>query len=341
MMRVACLMMMAGGVAMTGGQAAGADWPHDTLDGARPVVIAHRGASGILPEHTLEGYRLAIELGADFIEPDLVMTRDGHLVARHDRYLSTTTDVASRSEYAGRKRASDGRNDWFVEDFTLAEIRTLRAKQPFDGRDNRYDGRFTIPTFAEILTLLDEVNAGRETPVGVYPELKHPAHFIAQGLDPVPPLRALLEAHDYRQGEGRLLIQCFELETLQRLRAAADYPLVALIYPLGDDTTTPSLALEKVAGTVDAVGSSKAFLFGPDGASTDYVRRAHALGLAVHVWTLRDDRTPAGFDGAASEYNAIFAQGVDGIFTDFPASGVRERFLSGPGGKSTAAGPAR
>lgn len=314
---------------MNAGQASGADWPHDTLDGERPVVIAHRGASGALPEHTLEGYRLAIDMGADFIEPDLVMTKDGHLVARHDRFLSTTTDVAMHPEYADRKRVSDGREDWFVEDFTLAEIATLRARQPFDGRDDSYDGRFGIPTFADILALLDKVNATRESPVGVYPELKHPAHFIAQGLDPVPPLLALLETHGYDAGKGRLIIQCFELETLRRLRAETDYPLVALIYPLDDSTATPSLALEEIAGMVDGVGPSKAFLFGPDHAPTDYVRRAHALGLAVHVWTLRDDRTPQGFDTTAAEYRAVFASGVDGIFTDFPDSGVRERFLSG------------
>ncbi len=315
---------------MTGtGQTAAQAWTFPTLGGEAPVVIAHRGASGVLPEHTLEGYRLAIEQGADFIEPDLVMTKDGHLVARHDRYLSTTTNVADHPEFADRKRDTDGREDWFVEDFTLAEIRTLRAVQPFDGRDVGYDGRFAIPTFEEILALLDDVNAGRNAPVGVYPELKHPAHFIAEGLDPVPPLLSALAAHGYDRGRGRVMIQCFEPETLRRLRAAADYPLVALIYPLDGDSSTPSLSLEKVADTVDGVGPSKAFLFGPAFAPTDYVSRAHALGLKVHVWTLRDDSTPAAFGSAAAEYRAVFEQGVDGIFTDFPASGVRERFLVG------------
>ncbi len=133
-----------------------------TLDGAAPLIIAHRGASGYRPEHTLEAYALAIDMGADVIEPDLVFTKDGVLVARHDRYLSTTTDVSGHREFASRKRANNdpdddpsnlSRNDWWVEDFTLAELKTLRARQPFPGRSREFDGRYEIPSFAEILAL--------------------------------------------------------------------------------------------------------------------------------------------------------------------------------------------
>ena len=120
---------------------------------AQPIVIAHRGASGYLPEHTLEGYTLAIDLGADFIEPDLVLSKDGVLVARHDIYLSTTTDIQSHAEFASRKRKIGNREDWFTEDFTLAELKTLRARQAFTGRSRQYDGKFRIPTFQEVIDL--------------------------------------------------------------------------------------------------------------------------------------------------------------------------------------------
>jgi glycerophosphoryl diester phosphodiesterase len=149
----------------------------------QPIVIAHRGASGYLPEHTLEAYKLGIEQGADYIEPDLVLTKDGHFVARHDIYLSTTTDIEGRPEFANRKRTINDKEDWYVFDFTLAELKTLFAKQPWEGRDQSHNGKYRIPTFEEIFALVTAHNSNNEKKVGLYPEMKQPSVFKANGLD--------------------------------------------------------------------------------------------------------------------------------------------------------------
>ena len=161
----------------------------NTLTGQPPVIIAHRGASGERPEHTLAAYSLAIEQGADFIEPDLVMTKDGVLIVRHDRYLSTTTDVSAHPEFADRRVEKEGRQDWWAEDFTLEEIKTLRAVQPREGRAKDYDGQFEIPAFEEVLALRAKASEETGRIIGVYPETKHPAAPAALGLDPAPELR--------------------------------------------------------------------------------------------------------------------------------------------------------
>ena len=155
-----------------------------TLSGKLPLVIAHRGASGVLPEHTLPAYTRAIEMGADFIEPDLVITKDGHLVARHDRYLSGSTDVSDKPEFANRKRTDPNHKgeDWFIEDFTLAEIKTLRARQPRAGRSKEFDGQYAVPTFDEILELLTEARKTTGRDIGIYPETKQPTAFAKVGL---------------------------------------------------------------------------------------------------------------------------------------------------------------
>jgi glycerophosphoryl diester phosphodiesterase len=168
-----------------------------------PIIIAHRGLCGEWPEHTLEGYRAAIDAGADFIEPDLVLTKDGVLVARHENEISDTTDVASRPEFADRKtrKTIDGQkaSGWFTEDFTLAELKTLRAKERLPSlRSKRRDGQFEIPTFDEILALLAAVNKDRAKPVGVYPETKHPSYFASIGLPHEAALLALLDQYGYR-----------------------------------------------------------------------------------------------------------------------------------------------
>ncbi len=319
-----------------------AAWPCPTLDGAAPIVIAHRGAPGHLPEHTLAGYALAIELGADYIEPDLVFTRDGHLIARHDHYLSTTTDVAAHPEFADRRRTLDGRSDWWTEDFTLAEIRTLRARQAFPGRTHDYDGRFEIPTFEEVLALAAAESERRGRRIGVYPETKHPGYFAGRGFDFVPPLLESLRRHGYRGAADPVFIQSFEAPILRRLARETDYRLVFLIEPETDDAGVPTsyeppLPFAEIARFAAAVGPSKAFLLGPDGRDTGFVARAHAAGLAVHIWTLRDDATAKGFASPAAEYQRFLELGIDGFFTDFPGSGVLYRALA----PLTAADPPR
>jgi len=311
------------------------DWPHPTRDGEAPVVIAHRGASGYLPEHTLPAYALAIEQGADFIEPDLVMTKDGHLVARHDRHLSETTDVADRPAFADRKRESQGRSDWFVEDFTLAELKRLRARQPFPGRSTAYDGRFEIPSFAEILALRRRAEERTGRAVGVYPETKHPAHFAAQGLDmAVPVLEALKEA-GYEERPFPVYVQSFEPEILRRLDARSDLDLILLVASQGGDDAAAArpawpegAGLEEAGEFADGLGVAKTLALAPSGGETGLVARAHARGLDLHVWTLRDDSVPARYPGIREEYAALFAAGIDGVFTDFPDTGITQRWLA-------------
>jgi glycerophosphoryl diester phosphodiesterase len=206
-------------------------WP--TQDGREPLVIAHRGASGYLPEHTLEAYAAAIEQGADFIEPDLVSTRDGHLVARHEPMLGETTDVASRPEFRDRRRTREvdgiAVTDWFTVDFTLAELRTLRAIQPRAGRPKQHDGRYAIPTLPEILDLALRFGRERGRPVGVYAETKHPAWHAALGLAIEPPLLAALGARGLDHRDAPVFIQSFETANLRELRAMTRVRLVQLI----------------------------------------------------------------------------------------------------------------
>jgi len=292
----------------------------------RPLVIAHRGASGLLPEHTLEAYALAIEQGADYVEPDLVMTADGALVARHDRFLGTTTDVARRPEFAGRRRVKPGRREaeWWVEDFTLAEIRTLRAVQPFPGRPTDHDGRYGVPTLPEILELLQREAARSGRVVGIYPEAKQPAAFAALGLDMKAALLDALAAAGWGGVGAPVFLQCFDPGFLQALRGDTALPLVQLVAPRrGGAPGEPTVPLQALAGWADAVGPSKALLFDAGGRPRDFMARARDLGLAVHAWTLRDDRPAEAFGSVEAEYEALFALGVEGLFTDFPDSMIR------------------
>lgn len=217
----------------------------------RPIVIAHRGASGYAPEHTLAAYFIAIESNADFIEPDLVMTRDAVLVARHENEIGGTTDVASRPEFADRRttRVIDGAaiTGWFTEDFLLAELKTLRARERIPQlrpANTRFDGMLEIPTLEEILALVRGVEERRAVrarqlglpapaPVGVYPETKHPSHFAARGLAMEEPLVAALERYGYRGADGRACVQSFETGNLRALRALTRLPLVQLIEAAG------------------------------------------------------------------------------------------------------------
>jgi glycerophosphoryl diester phosphodiesterase len=206
---------------------------YPTLNGAKPLVIGHRGASGYLPEHTLAAYKKAVEMGADFIEPDLVVTKDGELIARHEPNITATTDVSARPEFASRKttRKVDGMNEtgWFATDFTLAELRTLRAKQPNAARDKSFDGQFQIPTFREILDLAKSESARTGRTIGVYPETKHPTYHVDAGLPIEPRLLALLAEYGYTKKDSPVIIQSFEVSNLKALRKLTQVRLVQLV----------------------------------------------------------------------------------------------------------------
>lgn len=323
-----------------------------TLDGQPPIVIAHRGASGERPEHTLAGYKLAIDLGADYIEPDLVLTKDGVLVARHENEISETTDVTARPEFAARKatKTIDGQevSGWFTEDFTLAELKTLRARERLPKlRSTEYDGQFEIPTFEEILTLLAEVNKDRKKPVGVYPETKHPSYFASIGLPHEAPLLAVLDRFGYRGRTAPVFIQSFEVGNLMDLRARSDLPLIQLMDGEGGPADRPGTSyaamtspagLKMIAAYADGIGPNKAMVIprgalGRLGKPTDLVRDAHAAGLKVHPWTFRrenyflplDDKggvNPAGHGDLAGEIAAYLKTGIDGLFSDNPREAV-------------------
>lgn len=207
--------------------------PAATLNGQPPAVVAHRGASGYRPDHTLEGYKLAIELGADFIEPDLVATRDGVLVARHEPMLSGTTDVSTRAEFADRKttRKVDGVEvtDWFASDFTLAEIKSLFAKQPIAGRDTSYDGKFRIPTFQEVIDLAKSESARTGRTIGIAPETKHPSYHFALGLPLEDRLLTALADAGWTAKNAPVVIQSFETGNLRYLRTRTGVRLAQLI----------------------------------------------------------------------------------------------------------------
>jgi glycerophosphoryl diester phosphodiesterase len=303
----------------------------------RPLVIGHRGACGYRPEHTLESYRLAMAQGADYIEPDLVMTRDGVLVARHENEIGGTTDVADHPEFAARRctRFIDGEpmTGWFTEDFTLAELKTLRARERLPllrPANTAYDGHFAIPTFDEVLAFLAEANALRAAqglpPVGVYPETKHPSYFASIGL---PLEAALLDALHRGLKGAPVFIQSFEAANLRLLRGMTSHPLVRLAV-----TRAELGGLKDVASYANAIGISKDAVIPRDargrlGLPTSLVAEAHAAGLAVHPWTFRAENAflpvdcRAGADAAARgdlarELAAFLDAGIDGFFTDHP-----------------------
>jgi glycerophosphoryl diester phosphodiesterase len=296
------------------------------------IVIAHRGASGERPEHTLESYRLAIEEGADYIEPDLVMTRDGVLIARHENEISATTDVARHPEFAGRRRTQviDGEavTGWFTEDFSLSEIKRLRARERLPGlrpQNTQFDGRFSVPTFDEIMQLIMNANAspGDNRPIGVYPETKHPAHFAAIGLPLELTLLDTLRRYGYATPGSPVFIQSFDPQGLKQLRDMTPLPLVHL-------SEQAPANLQEIASYARAIGIAKAT------ATAELIRAAHGANLLVHVWTFRAENEflpadlkggeePAAHGDLAAEITRYLDRGIDGFFVDFPALGVRVR----------------
>jgi glycerophosphoryl diester phosphodiesterase len=205
----------------------------NTLNGNAPVVTGHRGASGYLPEHTIEGYTLAIEQGADYIEPDLVSTKDGVLIARHEPDISATTDVASRPEFANKKTTKmvDGVavEGFFASDFTLAEIKQLRAVQPRAYRPQEYNGKYQIPTFEEIIQLVKDKSTEKGRVIGIYPETKHPTYHADLGLPLEDKLLGMLDKAGLSGADAKVFIQSFEVSNLQYLHTKTKLPLVQLV----------------------------------------------------------------------------------------------------------------
>ncbi|MBT2379367.1 glycerophosphodiester phosphodiesterase [Streptomyces sp. ISL-111] len=320
-----------------------------------PTVIGHRGASGYRPEHTLGSYQLALDLGAHIVEQDLVPTKDGHLVCRHENDITATTDVADHPEFAGRKATKriDGVSytGWFTEDFTLAELKTLRATERIPGNrpDNTlYDGRWTVPTFEEVLRWADQEGRKRGKPVWLYVETKHPTYFRSLGLGLEEPLARLLRRYGRDRKNSPLILQSFEPSSVQRLARLVDTPRIVLLsgpttrpwdfVESGDPRTVADLVkpagLKWIASYAQGIGPTLDLVIPKDAAGrlttpTTLVKDAHARGLLLHPYTLRNENSflPADFRrgsdpnaygdvfGAAAAY---FATGIDGVFSDHP-----------------------
>ncbi len=337
-------------------QSSGTSGKWATLDGAPTIVIAHRGASGYRPEHTLASYQLAIEFGADYIEPDLVATRDGHLIARHEPLLDDTTDVKSRAEFASRRstKTLDGKEvtGFFASDFTLAEIRQLRAVQSNPARSKEYDGKFSVPTFEEILDLVQQESAKRGRRIGIYPETKHPAFHLALQLPLEDRLLDALQRRGLNQAGTPIFIQSFESANLQYLRPKTDLPLVqlmdegSLIYDASGarvvSVNIPDYgdrrggqgptSLADVAKYANAIGPWKRQILrdvgNPSLLTTTVIEQAHEAGLRVHTYTFRnesDTLAPEYRNDPLNEYQRFFELGIDGVFSDFSDTALKAR----------------
>ncbi|GHJ48550.1 glycerophosphoryl diester phosphodiesterase [Catellatospora sp. TT07R-123] len=326
----------------------------------RPLVVGHRGASGYRPEHTLASYELAARMGADFIEPDLVSTADGVLVARHENEISGTTDVASRPEFTARRttKTVDGLSvtGWFTEDFTLAELKTLRAVERLPAvrqRNTVYNGLFEVPTFTEVLELRERLSRELRREIGVYPETKHPTYFAGIGLALEGPLVAALRRHGLDRRDAPVFVQSFEAANLRRLRSEfrVKAPLVFLAgagTPFNDprpyaDYLSPA-GLAELATFVQGIGPEKTMVIarladGSLGAPTPLIADAHQAGLKVHPYTfraenqflpvnLRNGTVPTEYGRLLDELAAYIAAGVDGFFTDNADLGVLARSLA-------------
>ncbi|CAH0698989.1 unnamed protein product [Spodoptera exigua] len=323
-----------------------------------PLVIGHRGASGYTPEHTLGSYALAALMGADYVEPDLVMTKDKKLVARHDNELGLTTDVSLHPEFADRytNKTIDGKemSGWFTEDFTLEELKTLNAVERIpDIRPGnvRMDGAFKIPTFQEIIELVKGLETSQNRVIGLYPEIKHSTYFESLGLPMEQLVVDTLHSYGYQGSHAPVYIQSFEINNLKRLKQMTGIRLLQLYdspdmtpfdqigkenAPTYADMATPA-GLAEVAKYAYAVGPDKSYIIPRDaennlGEPTTFVHDAHQVGLKVHPYTFRaenfflpkDSRnkknpnTPSALGNLAEEITAYFNAGIDGLFSDQP-----------------------
>ncbi|GGQ66113.1 glycerophosphodiester phosphodiesterase [Streptomyces flaveolus] len=333
-----------------------------------PTVIGHRGASGYRPEHTLGSYELALDMGADIVEAgDLVPTKDGYLVCRHEPEIGGTTDVADHPEFAGRRRTKllDGvsTTGWFTEDFTLAELKTLRATERIPANrphNTLYDGRWEIPTFEEVLRWQDEQTRRRGKQVWIYPELKHPTYFRKLGLGTEERLARLLRKHGKDGKNSPVIIQSFEPTSIQRMNKLVGNPLAVLLsgansrpwdfVETGDPRTTADLVtpagLKEIASYAQGIGPTLDLIIPKDSAGrltepTTLVRDAHRAGLILHPYTMRNENPflpadfrkgsdPDAYGDAFGAFRTYFATGIDGVFTDNPDTGVlaREDFVN-------------
>ncbi|EHH69102.1 glycerophosphodiester phosphodiesterase family protein [Gluconobacter morbifer] len=330
----------------------------------KPMVFAHRGASALRPEHTLASYAKAMQDGADFIEPDLCMTKDGHLIVRHESNIVETTDVADHPEFASRRRTItiDGRQQtgWFTTDFTLDEIKTLRARERLSqirAHNTRYNDHFTIPTFEEVIEQVAAQSAATGKVFGLVPEIKHSTHFHSLGLDPEAAFLRTIAAHDYTC-QAPLEVQSFETNNLGRIRQQilSINPQTRLMLLMGERTDIPAdiLAagkkttfgdlmtpdgLRDIRRYADVIGPSNTDLIPRDSRGawlkpTTLIEDAHRAGLLVHSYTARPEnhflpaqlRNTAGDDarnpdGMIAEIRRYLDMGLDGFFTDDPALG--------------------
>ncbi|MFJ6726843.1 glycerophosphodiester phosphodiesterase [Streptomyces sp. NPDC091281] len=359
----------AAGADRTGTESSGTDRT-EARHGARglaslpvPTIIGHRGASGYRPEHTLGSYQLALDLGAHIVEAgDLVPTRDGHLVCRHEPEIGGTTDVASHPEFASRRttKSLDGvaTTGWFTEDFTLAELKTLRATERIPANrphNTLYDGRWEIPTFEEVLRWQDEQTRRRGRQVWIYPELKHPTYFRQLGLGLEERVAKILRRHGKDGRNAPVILQSFEPTSVQRLDRLVGNPLVVLLsgattrpwdlVTAGDPRTVADLVtrqgLREIARYADGIGPTLDLVIPKDAAGdlttpTTLVRDAHAAGLILHPYTLRNENPflpprfrkgsdPDAYGDVFGLYRAYFATGIDGVFTDQPDTGLLAR----------------
>ncbi|MFC8079144.1 glycerophosphodiester phosphodiesterase [Streptomyces sp. NPDC057307] len=324
-----------------------------------PTIVGHRGASGYRPEHTLGSYQLALDLGAHVIEQDLVPTKDGHLVCRHENDITATTDVADHPEFAGRKttKSVDGVSltGWFTEDFTLAELKKLRAKERIPQQrphSTLYNGRWEIPTFEEVLRWADEEGRRRGEPVWLYVETKHPTYFRGLGLGLEERLAKLLRRYGRDRRDSPLFLQSFEPTSMQRMAKLVSTPRVVLFDAAntqpwdfkqsGDprfvsDLITPK-GLKWIASFAQGIGPWVDLIIPRDpagklGKPTTLVRDAHDKGLILHPYTMRNENSflpadfrigtdPNAYGDAFGAFKTYFEQGIDGIFTDNPDTGL-------------------
>ncbi|OEJ27784.1 glycerophosphodiester phosphodiesterase [Streptomyces agglomeratus] len=320
-----------------------------------PTVVAHRGASGYRPEHTIGSYQLALDMGAHVIEQDLVPTKDGHLVCRHENDITGTTDVAAHPEFASRKatKSVDGVSltGWFTEDFTLAELKTLRAKERIPGtrqENTLYDGRWTIPTFEEVLRWAEQEGRARGRRIWLHIETKHPTYFRGRGLGLEEPLAKLLRTYGRHKKNSPNFLQSFEPGSMRRMAGLVAAPRVVLLsgaatrpwdfQVAGDPRTVADLVkpegLKWIADFAQGIGPTLDLIIPKDatgklGAPTTLVRDAHARGLILHPYTMRNENTflpadfrrgtdPAAYGDAFGAFKRYFEQGIDGIFSDHP-----------------------